>query len=84
MEIIDVSDQIDANEFGIKKFIDAGNKYYAVIQPYGANYKIEISASDYHKALRAYYRSKSISCYPIDGNLVGDTFENATYEIDIF
>ena len=83
MEIINTSDPTNNNSFAVKKFIKSGDNHYATIQPYRTEYRIKISSSDYHKGLKAYYMSKSINCYPIDGELQGDTFEEVIYEMEL-
>jgi hypothetical protein len=83
MEIINTPDSSNNNSFAIKKFIKEGDKYYVLIQPHKTKLKIRIDSSDYHKGLRAYYMSKSINCYPINGRLQGDTFEEVIYEMEL-
>ena len=83
MEIINTPDPSNNNSFAIKKFIKEGDKFYVLIQPHITKYKIRINSADYYKGLRAYYMSKSINCYPIDGILYGDTFEEVIYEMEI-
>lgn len=83
MDIIDTTDPINYNPFAIKKFIKNDDSYYVIIKPFDNSYKIKINKSDYQKGLQAYYLKKSISCYPIGGNIKGDTFEGGEYRMEI-
>lgn len=83
MEIIEVADPVSNNDFSVRKFIKMGDNHYVEIQPKQIAYRIKISSSDYHEALRAYYSSKSVHCYPIEGNPEDGTFEEVVYEMII-
>ena len=84
MDITDTTDPVNYNPFAIKKFIkNDDDSYYVVIKPFDSAYKIKIKKSDYHKGLQAYYQKKSVSCYPVGGNIKGDTFEGGEYRIEI-
>jgi hypothetical protein len=83
MEISDFTDSSGKNDFSVKEFIRVEEKYYAVIKPKGTAYWIRISPSDYRKGLIAYYSARSIQCYPIDGELKDDMFEEALYDLVI-
>lgn len=84
MEIINTPDPFNNNSFAIRKFMKTDDdKYYAVVQPFETFYKIKINQSDYHKGLKAYHLSKSINCYPIEGVLTGNAFENVIYRLEL-
>lgn len=74
---------VKGNDFSVREFIFMGNKYYAVIHPKGTTYWVRISQQDYYKGLKAYYSSKSVQCYPIEGTLNNDVFEDVKYELVI-
>lgn len=83
MEIIEIADPLKKDDFSVRKFIKMGEKHYVEIQPKQIAYRIKISPSDYNKALRAYYDSKTIHCYPIAGDHEDGTFEEVIYEMII-
>lgn len=83
MEIIEIAETSGTNDFSVIKIIKIGENHYVEIQPKQNAYRIKISSSDYHKALSAHYSSKSISCYPLEGNPEDGTFEEVVYEMII-
>ena len=83
MEIIEIADTCGKKDFSVKKIIKMEDKHYVEIQPDQKAYRIRISPSDYHAALRAYYSSQSINCYPLQGEPEDGIFENAVYELTI-
>ena len=83
MEITDLVNPVKGNDFSVKEFIRLEDKYYAVIKPKGTAFWIRISPSDYRKGLIAYYSARSIQCYPIEGELKDDMFEEVVYYLVI-
>jgi hypothetical protein len=83
VEIIEITSSVSNNNFSVRKFIKSGESHYVEIQPGQKAYRIRITSSDYHKGLRAYYSSRTISCYPIDGVLTDGTFEEVEYQMNI-
>lgn len=83
MEIIEVTDPVGKDDFSVRKFIKAGENHYVEIRPKQNVFRIKISSTDYHKALRAHYSSKSINCYPLKGYPEDGIFEEVVYEMII-